>query len=243
MITAVAIVVVYQSMIFFVQYYFRNRFYLMGMAENLSWKNQIIISSTQWIFVHVCLALMLLLLTAYYIMSAVIKDLEKAIDGEFDSNIIQRTSTLYLKLCDVFACISQIFFVMNLLIASCFIYCNIIVFYTLFVYYKNQTERMQIYATTTPIFAEILTPCVFFVYIVSSKIISQAHESAELIQKIAMKNKNVSDAKKAFNFALLVAHRQPVITTGLYQLNWKSLFMLFGSIFSYTIIIIQFHDV
>lgn len=214
--------------------------------ETLSAKNVFIIATNTTLFIQFDIFLCMILLSGCLVMSSLNNALRKCLKDDRKLShvcVIRRCSLIYMKLTDVYESISRVFVLINLIFLSCYMFYNIIFFYSLFIFNKKPSERMFYFCQMTFTWVIVYTPTVAIVVAASSKILSQSILAANIIQEFSNRSKDPEMLRLSRIFGLMVEHRKPIMSCALYNLGWSSLFLLMERTFSYSIIIFQFYDV
>ena len=85
-------------------------------------------------------------------------------------------------------------------------------------------------------------PCLVITNASASSVLAESEKAADIIQQLASQSGDLKILKKCVNFTLMITHRKPIVSCFVFNLNWKTVFMMLASVFNYTIIIIQFYD-
>lgn len=84
-------------------------------------------------------------------------------------------------------------------------------------------------------------PFVVWTFVISNLIISEGKRIGIIIRKLCYKSQHKEKFQKRASILLLqLHHRPPLVSCGVFVIDWKLLFQLIGACFSYLVIIIQF---
>lgn len=189
---------------------------------------------------------MMLLSCGYYQLLAMNNHLKRCVKSQIESpaeEVIRKTRIMYDKLCDIFESISVFYLISNLVFLMALIFYSICFHYTLYIYGKNPSEDLGYFVLTTFVWCTNFAPCIIWITIFSSWIESEGKKTADLVQKLANKDRNLKSLNTSILMILLTAHRKQRVFCGMYDFNWKGFFAMTCSIFSLSIIVIQFYDV
>lgn len=208
--------------------------------------DKIIFVATLFFAVQILASIMMMIFVGYYFlmnMNQIIID--RIENGEFQgiNKLLKFTSSVYLKLLDVFETISQIFvlfIILFLMVVTAFI---VYFFYTLFVFLSSPGLLMFYFLLTIMALAIFYVPFAVFINAASDAVQTRSSATCTLLQQLINKSGTAKDLKTLSSFELLVAHRRPTVSCGMFDLNWKLVFSIIGSVFSYSIIVIQFSDI
>lgn len=218
----------------------------MNISGEISFRNNTIFFSVIFCFIQASTSFMMILSCGYNQILSINQFLQRCIQcgtKMSDEEVIRNTSRLYDKLCDVFEATSTYYLFNNLQLLLAFNYFNVFFYYSVYIYITLPNFIMLNFVLTCLMWCLLYTPGIFWMMRFSSRIRAEGCKTANLVQKLANREKNRSSLRCSQGYALLIAHRQLKITCGLYELNWKSFFAILGNIFSFSIIIIQFYDV
>lgn len=213
---------------------------------SISISNGVLFFSTICFYVQLCTTMLMLMTCGYHQLFALNKFLKKSVDSEDLHNIseiIRNTSILYCKICDTFDAISKFFFVINIIFISGFFYYNIFQYFAFFIYFKNPNERLRYFIWSASLWIFYFSPTFGSSMRLSTWVQKEACITNTLIQRLATCKANRKAMKMSVILSLMVAHRKPRVTVGLFELNFKTFFSIFTSIVSFSIILIQFYDV
>lgn len=158
-------------------------------------------------------------------------------------DVIKKTAKMYDKLCDVFDEISTFYVFFILLVLLGFLHYNVFFVYALYILFNNLNPSILLFVIGTFLWVIYFAPCVIYLTLFSSLIESEAYRTADLVQMLVNRNMDLRSLRKASIFSLHVSHRIPKLSCGMFEINWRTFFGIMGSIFSFSIILIQFYDV
>lgn len=221
-------------------------FIALDFNRHVSFKNKMFIYFSVFCHFEFCLSMMMFLSCGYYQLSALNDHLRKSLRSQIKfpvPDVIRKTRMMYDKLCDVFESISVFYLISNLVFLMGLTYFNICFYYSIYVFSKNPSYELGYFTLTTYCWCMYFTPCIIWITIFSSWIELEGKKTADLVQRLANKDKHLKSLTSSNLMMLLTAHRKPRIFCGLYDFNWKGFFAMICSIFSLCIIVIQFYDV
>lgn len=223
-----------------------HTFAALDFKRHLGLKNEIFFIVTAFLNVQLWTSCMMLISCSFYQLLALNNHLKICISLSDSINIIRiikKTLIMFDKLCDAFESISAFYMLNNLICLCCFLYFNVFLFYVFYVFLKNPSDFLFYFALTSLMCSLLYAPLVFHLMVYSSWLQSEGNKTADLIQQLANKDKSLRSLESSVVMMLFVSHRKPKITCGLFDLNWKTFFGIMASIFSFSIIAIQFYDV
>lgn len=188
---------------------------------------------------------MMVITCGYLQISSLNKFLEKNLKNSTRVSlpeVFKKSSIIYDKLCDLFDSISSFYALNNLVILTAFTYFYVFLSYDVYVYPKSPSNGLRDYMLSTFLWCIYNTPFVVWMMTFGSWIQSEGCKTVDLIQYLSFDDNRVIISKKCFILTLQLEHRRPKISCG-FDINWKTLFTLIVSVFSFSIIIIQFYDV
>jgi hypothetical protein len=189
---------------------------------------------------------MMILSLAYYQLLSLNKFLtnsENNSNGLTVLEIIRKASILEDKLCDVFEAIAT-FYSLNIVgFVIGFAYFATFSSYTLFVFFKTPSYQLLYFLFLSLLWVSNYAPFVLWFILYSSLIEKQGLKTVELIQVLVNTEKNRKNLKFLKIINQQVFHRRPKISLKMFDMNWKFLFKIASSIFSFSIILVQFYDV
>lgn len=242
----IAILIVYNIFASLVGVNLRIIFAEMDFLQYISFLNQVFFFASLFFYLQLCTSFMMILACAFYQLSALNNHLKKCISNptELDvSDIIRNTSIMYDKLCDVFDSISAFYMLSILMFILGSTYFIVFFWYLLYAFLAVSSNDLGYFLTTTILWCLYYLPCILGMNMYSSWIESEGLRTVDLLLLLAYKDAKLKSLKSSIVTTLQAAHRRPKITCGLYELNWKALFAMMGSIFSFSIITIQFYDI
>lgn len=218
----------------------------MDYLQYISFLNQIFFFVSLFFYLQLCTSFMMILACAFYQLSAFNNHLKKFIDNPTQlevSDVIRNTSIMYDKLCDVFDSISAFYMLSILMFILGSTYFNVYFWYLLYSFLAVASKGLGYFLTTTILWCLYYLPCIFWMVMFSSWIEYEGLRTVDLVLLLAYKDTKLKNLKSSITMALQATHRRPKITCGLYELNWKALFAMMGSVFSFSVITIQFYDI
>jgi hypothetical protein len=85
------------------------------------------------------------------------------------------------------------------------------------------------------------TPTILFLFFTSNAVNNKGKSIEDLIRNIKRRDfRDLKLQRKAELLVLQFEHRQPLLSCGLFSIDWYLLFYLVGTSYSYVLIIIQF---
>ena len=221
---------------------------LLKVREMVTGIANIIFIATQFCFLLFIMVQILLLSCGLLVIKGMNKILKSYLNTSQEviqgSDIFRNASKVYMKLCDVYNQIIKIFIFANVFATGGFVYFIIFNTYTVFISLNNPNDTLYCYfALANALWGIMYAPCIMFVMAASSQILTECQKSAGIVHQLAAKADDDRTLKQCKNFVLLTDHYKPVVSCGLFEINWKTAFMMLGSIFNYSIILIQFYDI
>lgn len=217
----------------------------LAVTSGISRRSRIIYLGTNLVYVGFCVSIMMPLSCGFYQLAALNGLLETCIERRVENSklFIKKVAMMYDKICDVFDAISAYFLLYNLIFLSAFYLYNVFFFYLLYVYLKSPTFNTGCLLFTSVTGFLYFAPCVLWMVTFSHWIQAESSKTADLVQKLTNLSVDLETLRVTQGLNLLVVHRRPRISFGLFDLNWKSFFDMLSAIFSFTIVAIQFYDV
>lgn len=188
---------------------------------------------------------MMVLLSTYYQISNLNKFLRKCLKHrEIISvpDVFKKTLIIYNKICDLCDSISSFYLMANMSLFTGFALLNVFFLYTIFIYIRNPTNGLLLYLMTLILWCLFYIIAVIWTVIFSTWIHSESCKAADLIQQLVSKDNQLTSLRSSLIMSLQVNHRSPTIKCT-FDINWKILYSVIGTIFSLSIIMIQFYDV
>lgn len=145
-------------------------------------------------------------------------------------------------MCDLHDSISSFYMINNMYSISGLTYFYVYLIYSSYVYFNQPSLDLLDFLLTDLLWGLYYTPCCLWMIIFSSWIESEGEKTVALVHQLASKDGKLDVLKSSYIMALQAQHRQLKISS-LFDVNWKTLFALLGTIFSYSIVLIQFHEV
>lgn len=211
-----------------------------------SFRDKIFFGSTILLYICLMTSLMMCVSCGYQLLKANNIHLLRYFNSRREIDIvdvIRKTSIMYDRICDIFDGISSFFSLIIIIFLLGFTYCYVFFAYGVYILVNNPNSSILLFLSATLLWIIYYSPCVIYLTLYSSWIRAEACQTADLIQLLVNREKDLQSLHKASIFALFVCHRTPKISCGLFEINWKTFFGLMGSIFSFSIILIQFYDV
>lgn len=246
-ISTASTIVLYNILIVYIGYSMIINFNALNISSKISSRNKFIYFSTIYLTMHICLSFMMALACGYYQLAALNCFLQKNIEKKIlmaSNEVILKASMMYDKICDAFEAISHYFLINNIVFFASFVFFNIFFHYSVYVDIQISNDpSIKYFVNTALVWSMYFSPAVVWILTFSHWVQSEGCKTADLVNDLANQERNLKTLRIAQRMTMMVAHRKPRITCGLFELNWKSYFAMVGSIFSFTIIIIQFYDV
>lgn len=157
--------------------------------------------------------------------------------------VIYMTSIIYDMLSDVFDEISKFSLINILIFLLGFFYFNIIFYFTLFINFKTPSDELFYFSSA--IFASLhyFAPGILWLITYSNWIEQECCKTSDKVAFLIGREKSSKSFRVGRNLMQQLSHRKPKISCGLFDLNWQFFFAILSGIFTYFIILVQFHDV
>lgn len=225
---------------------------LIQIINLLSWSdfdppiNRVFLAVSSFLHTQYTLGQMMLLASVYYQLKMLNKSLKenmKNFDELSIKSLSRQSSIIYDALCDVcdefskFYAIFVIIYFTALIIFT--VYCNFICF----VLIQSPSYHLFFFLCYFLLWLFICMPFILWTLTFSSLIATEGRKTADILYKVVEYKKLLNSRRISENFHLQIMHRQPKISCGLYDINWKSFFVFACLVFSFSIILIQFYDV
>jgi hypothetical protein len=110
-----------------------------------------------------------------------------------------------------------------------------------FFFYENSTHVDMIYMFLAILWTSMFMPTVVFMFMVAKEIRKQGKAIESQMHHLIIANFKIKKVLKEIELVLgQFDHRKPKITCGVFEIDWKFLFFLLGTSYSYLLIIVQF---
>lgn len=221
-------------------------FKLISIVNYLNTKNKIIYFMIVVCFQMILTGSLMMMACGYYQIKALNDFLETILQHQDNvdlSEAMRKVSILHDKLCDLFDSISEYYLHNNLFFVTGFTYFYVFFIYSIFVYMKYPSYESLECLLNILLWCTFYTPAALWMMTFSSFIEAEGCKFGDLVEQLGEKTNNQDVIKALYIMMLQIEHRSTKITCGLFVINWNAFFLLFGSIFSFSVIIIQFHDV
>jgi 7tm Chemosensory receptor len=213
---------------------------------NLSTSSRIIVIFMVFATMQVNVSLMMLSSVGYYIMLNLNEFIDNSIEGKTfcpERKLFKLATEIHNKICEVFEKVSEFYSVLWLVTLLLTAFLNVLNVFILFLLLKVGGSEIELFIITTMAWALVCLPPVIWVVAYASAMQSQSLETGKLFTKLSTRRRNLKDLEQAQVFQLLLSHRTPKISCGMFKLDWKFFFSFVCCIFSFSIIVIQFSDV
>lgn len=221
-------------------------FKALNIMSFLSIKDKFILFSTVYLLMCFCAGGMMTISCGYFQISALNDILETNIkynDKSVITKIMTKAPLIYDKICDLHDSISAFYVVNNLFFVTGLTYFYVYLTYAIYVYINFPSNSLLDFLLSTLLWCVYYTPCAIWLITLSNWTQNEGLRTATLVQQLSEQSSKLGSLKRSHIFSLQVKHRNPKITTELFDINWKTLFVLIGGVFSCSIILIQFHDI
>lgn len=216
------------------------------LRESVGLRNIIYFVTSIVFFLLIVTNVMITLSCTYYQLHAINGLLVASIDnveGSSTVQLIRQISIMHDKLCDVCDATSLYYLLNNLVFNFGFMYFNIFFCYLIYILIWNPSQEIIYFAFAFALWLFFYMPGIFYNFTFVGWIEKESSRMANLIQFLVEKEQNLEGLRSSQIMLQQVKHRSPKFSCALYDLNWKAFFHMIGSIFSFTIILIQFYDV
>lgn len=211
----------------------------------MTFKNKFILFTLLYTFLPFTVGSWMIMNCVYYQIKSLNRFLENLLNNHEKSapSIIKKVANIHDKVSDLCECVSAFYVLSYLFIISSSTYFYVFTTYSIFVYTKFPSQELLDFTLTVSLWCIYLGPLSISLIALSSWIQSEGNRTADLVEQLAIKARKLKMIKISYILALQARHRRTTVTCGLYDINWKVLFTVFGSVYSYSVIMIQFHDV
>lgn len=221
--------------------------FFLKINNKVSMQNRIIFILTVSTSAQICISFMMITSIGFYILHNLNGITRKLVEVEshHDSmKAIRIAANVYDKLCDSFESISTFFTPICLVFLLVLTFFNVLSIYTFFVFI-NTPEGLQMlfFYLMTISWAIAYMPFTVWVIAFASATRNESSKTAGLLLQLLNKNYNEQANRSSKSLMLQLSHRKPTISCGFFEVNWKLLFAIVGSVFSFSLIVIQFSDV
>lgn len=218
----------------------------LGWSQFDSFINKFSLAVSSFLHTQFTLSHMMLLSATFYQLKS-LNNRVKVISGDFCEKSlktnIQKVLILHDNFCDVSDKISKMYTIPVILYFSAFAVFAYFSGYILFVFVKTPSFPLFYFLCYFLFWLSIFTPFILWTLTFSNLIENEGRKTAEILVKHTKISKNLVCNKIVDRFYLQVTQRNPKITCGFFDLNWKLFFSLCTAILYFTIILIQFYDV
>lgn len=225
--------------------YFKRYFDELNIAT-LTLIDKIFFYVTTYFYVQFGAALIIILGCFCMTVTSLKKILERsftASSSDTNSGILFKTSIIYEKICEIVGNFSNFYKFMLLPFYMIFLFYVLLFTYGMFIYQMTPNDRLCIFTKLSLSWVCLYSPLVLCLYSFSSIILSESEKIIDLVQLLAAKDRRQSSLKRSIKLALFFTHQKPQMHCELFDVDWKTFSALMGSIFTYTIILVQFYDV
>ena len=229
----------------FVYFILNVCYYILNLSKNIGLEDKVIFMATSISFLQFGTGFSMVLLSTYYQISNLNDFLRKSLEKLemiSVSDVFKKTLITYNKICDLCDSISSFYLVANMSLFMGFVLLNVFFSYTTYLYIRNPTNGLLLYLMTLIVWSLFYSLSIIWTTTLSSWIHSEGCKTADLVQQIVCKEDKLTSLKSSLIMSLQVKHRTPTINCT-FDINWKILFSAIGTIFSLSIIMIQFYDV
>lgn len=218
---------------------------------SISLRNAFILNLTSVCFLEFSLSLIIAESCAYYqllSLNETLKNIARSCEREtridpLTDHIVREVLIMYVKICDIFDEVQNFYLFLHILFIIWFFYYNIFLYYLIFIYLKNPNYYMLLLMSLATFIILFYWCFVFTSVRISSNLQNEACRMGNLIQIIETRNDSALRLKRSQIMSLLIAHRKPKISVGIFEMNWKSFFSILVLIYTFSIILVQFYDV
>jgi 7tm Chemosensory receptor len=216
------------------------------LDAHFSVNEQIIFAYIIFSTAQFCVSLMMISTIGFYILLNFNEFITRIIEDKSscsNAQILKLSATIYNKICDAYEDISKFYSIFCMLLVLMSTFFNVFNFYTFYVLLKVGGYKLMFFAATSFLWAICYLPPIVCIIAYSNGLQKQSVVTGNLITKLMSCKGSNKDVKQSKLFELLVAHRRPKISCGMFDLDWKFCFSVIGCVFSFSIIVIQFSDV
>lgn len=159
---------------------------------------------------------------------------------------LKGVASLVDKICDSLDCLKVCYTINTVIYLSHFAFYSIIATYG-FISYFSKTNRSSLELTLslmTLCWHSYYAPFVIWMFLLASWIKKEGKMIEVFIQKLLHKtpSQKVKTHKRAEFIFMQLHHRRPLISCGVFVIDWHLLFYFMGICFSYLVIVIQFDN-
>lgn len=206
----------------------------------------IIIGINSITYQNYCMALILIFIAIYLRIHAINLHLSELCNQTSDIEIIVELliiRKLVDKLCDIIENVKMMFAINTVIYITHFAFLLIFSVFSTFSYFMriDSTENDLIFNFISLSWIFYYSPIFIFAIVVPCWIKSEGKKTSILFQKILITQRRKDNIYGKVHLATLqLNHRRPLMSCGLFVIDWKLLMTIIGSIFSYLIILMQF---
>lgn len=227
----------------FISGFFFKSFQTIGSNFGL---NEILFNMTLVFFLLLGVCLLMTVACMIFQLKALnhlLMKLLKSSDDVLTVQVIEKTSIIFDKLCDVSEDFSSFFLVDILIYLLSLTFFSTFFLYTFYVLLLSPDYKLFYFLLISLMWIFYYLPPVILIVTLSSLIEREGIRTADLIQQLTVKSKHLKSLKRSEIVMQMMTHRRPKISCGFFDLNWNFFFSMLVTIFSFGIILIQFYDV
>lgn len=244
--TLAAVVPAYNFIYLFAQVKIALIFAKFKMRDIISLADSLIIFFNLLMYTQFCSTMMVMLACSYCMLRRLNRQLEENLVNPtcvLSPKLVKSTARMYNKLCDTYEAISLFYFVNFMLYLLAFTYFAIYACYSAYIFLRNPNLDILLFMLTSLWWLFFYSPCVLWMITFSSWIQQESHRTVDIMELMMRPTTDLRTDRDVQLFSLMVSHRAPNISSGLFVLDWKMFFKMLGGIFSFSVIAIQFYDV
>jgi 7tm Chemosensory receptor len=220
--------------------------YQLGVLDQFTIKNALIMGTANITAVLLFCTVMMLVATGCFLLQSTNLLLQRVIEnpeGQEKLKILKIVSSVHEKICESFESISKFFLLFIIDLLTAYVIFVVFVNFSFFIYIKNPQNNILTFVVSGSSWVTLYAPCVVWLLIFVNWTRKECKRSACLASQLVDSETSLKDVKRISCLLLQMEHRTPKISCGLFELDWHFYFFTLGTIFSMTIIFIQFYDV
>lgn len=218
----------------------------LGILDQFTLKNSLIIANVNATTIFLFCTVMMLVALGFYLLQCSNLLLQKVVESPECCDklkIIKLVSLIHVKICESLDEISKLFLLFFLDLLTAFVVFQVFSNFSLFIYINNPRENILAFFVSGTTWIIQYSPCVIWLLSYINWMSQAFKTTACLVSKLVHSESSEKEMKRASCLLLQMAHRTPKVSCGLFELSWNFCFLMLGTIFSMTIIFIQFYDV
>lgn len=167
----------------------------------------------------------------------------KVLNTEIILNKVKIAAILVDKICDALEAIKVCYTMNNIYYILSYSFYTIFFVYGVASYcFAINSSRMELtFTLMSLVWNTYYAPFIIWLFVFGNRITKAGKNIEDQLQIILVRNfKETAVCKKTTLVFMQISHRRPIITCGIFNIDWYFLFCVIGICFSYVVIIVQF---